>query len=212
MSSNPQGIAMQTPLPGFIRFGREICGDLAQAERREWWLTNGLGAFAAGTIAGTLTRRYHGLLVAPVNPPLGRHLVVAKADATLSDRSRSWPLFTNRWTSGVIEPAGHVLIESFRMEGRLPIWRFACDELRVEQRVWMQQGEHTTYAAWRLVSDVGAALGPLELRVKLLVNARDFHGTARAWDFNPMIETEGARLRVTHANWFSVHLAARGGH
>ena len=58
------------PMPRLIRFGREICGDLAQAERREWWLANGLGGYAAGTIAGTLTRRYHGLLVAPVQPPL----------------------------------------------------------------------------------------------------------------------------------------------
>ncbi|MEO8164981.1 MAG: glycogen debranching enzyme N-terminal domain-containing protein, partial [Betaproteobacteria bacterium] len=52
--------------PPLIRFGREICGDLAQAERREWWLANGRGAYAAGTIAGAITRRYHGLLVAPV--------------------------------------------------------------------------------------------------------------------------------------------------
>ena len=54
-----------------IRFGRAICGDLQQAERREWWLANGLGAYAAGTMAGSLTRRYHGLLIAPVEAPLG---------------------------------------------------------------------------------------------------------------------------------------------
>ena len=80
------------PLPEFIRFGREICGDLAQAERREWWLANGLGGYAAGTIAGSLTRRYHGLLIAPVNPPLGRHLVFAKAEAVLHDGEREWEL------------------------------------------------------------------------------------------------------------------------
>ena len=74
---------MSDTLPDFIRFGRAICGDLGQAERREWWLGNGLGAYAAGTIAGTLTRRYHGLLIAPVEPPLGRWLVFSKADATL---------------------------------------------------------------------------------------------------------------------------------
>ena len=80
-----------------IRFGRAICGDLEQAERREWWLANGLGGYAGGTIAGSLTRRYHGLLIAPVDPPLGRRLVWAKADAELVDGEHNWPLFTNRW-------------------------------------------------------------------------------------------------------------------
>src|ERR671926_1663490 len=89
-----------------IGFGRAVCGDLVQAERREWWLANGLGAYAAGTIAGTLTRRYHGLLVAPVDPPLGRALLLAKADAVLLDGDHAWPLFTNRWASGAVEPRG----------------------------------------------------------------------------------------------------------
>ena len=72
-------------VPCPIRFGRAICGDLRQAERREWWIANGLGGYAGGTIAGSLTRRYHGLLIAPVASPLGRRLIFAKADATLTD-------------------------------------------------------------------------------------------------------------------------------
>jgi len=202
---------VETKLPDLIRFGREICGDLAQAERREWWLSNGLGGYAAGTIAGTLTRRYHGLLVAPVNPPLGRHLVVAKADATLTDGEREWPLFTNRWGGGIIAPAGYLEIESFQLDGRIPVWRFACGELRIESRVWMEHGENTTYVGWRLLPGGALPAGPLSLRVRLLVNARDFHGAARPWDFNPMIEAEGGHMRVAHPNWFTLHLKARGG-
>jgi len=97
--------------PAFIRFGRETCGDLTQAERREWWLSNGLGAYAAGTIAGTLIRRYHGLLIAPLEAPLGRSLVFAKADAWLETGDQSFPLFSNRWLDDVIDPSGHNHIE-----------------------------------------------------------------------------------------------------
>ena len=57
-----------------LDFGREVCGDLAIAEKREWLVTNGIGGFASGTIAGMLTRRYHGLLMAALQPPLGRTL------------------------------------------------------------------------------------------------------------------------------------------
>jgi 4-alpha-glucanotransferase len=202
---------MTTKLPELIRFGREICGDLVQAERREWWLSNGLGGYAAGTIAGTLTRRYHGLLVAPVNPPLGRHLVVAKADATLHDGEREWPLYSNRWGGGTVDPAGHLNVESFHLDGRIPVWRYACGELRVESRVWMEHGENTTYVGWRLLRGGALPPGPLPLRVRLLVNARDFHGAARPWDFNPMIEAEGGHMRVAHPNWFTLHLKSRGG-
>lgn len=50
-------------------FGREICGDRNLAQSREWLVTNGIGGYASGTVAGMLTRRYHGLLVAALNPP-----------------------------------------------------------------------------------------------------------------------------------------------
>ena len=202
---------METKLPELIRFGRDICGDLPQAERREWWLSNGLGGYAAGTVAGTLTRRYHGLLVAPVTPPLGRHLVVAKADATLTDGERTWPLFTNRWSDGAVAPAGYLDLESFQLDGRIPVWRYACGDLRVESRVWMEYGDNTTYMAWRLAPGSTMQEREVTLAVKLLVNSRDFHGSAQPWSFNPVIEANGAEMRVTHPNWFSFYLKARGG-
>jgi glycogen debranching enzyme len=40
--------------------------------RREWLVTNGLGGYASGTVAGVVTRRYHGLLIASLPAPLGR--------------------------------------------------------------------------------------------------------------------------------------------
>ncbi|MEO8627343.1 MAG: amylo-alpha-1,6-glucosidase, partial [Betaproteobacteria bacterium] len=202
---------METKLPGLIRFGREVCGDLAQAERREWWLANGLGGYAAGTLAGTLTRRYHGLLIAPVQPPLGRHVVMAKADATLISGQRSWPLHSNRWSGAAIDPAGYANIETFELDGRIPAWRYACDELRIESRIWMEHGENTTYVGWRLAADSPVPAQPPLIRVKLLANARDFHGSAKPWDFNPVIEGSGPELRVMHPNWFTLHIKARGG-
>src|SRR5438132_408579 len=120
-----------------IRFGPETCGDLAAAERREWWIGNGRGAYAAGTVALTLTRRYHGLLIAPIDPPLGRALVFAKADAELVIGERHIPLFANGWGSGTIAPEGHRAIESFHLDGSGPVWQFAVGDCRIQQRIWL---------------------------------------------------------------------------
>ncbi len=176
--------------PSFIRFGRETCGELAQAERREWWLSNGLGGYAAGTVAGTLTRRYHGLLIAPLDAPLGRSLVFAKADAWLEMEGRSLPLFSNRWPDHVIDPSGYNHIEAFWLDGRMPVWRFAFGDLKLEQRLWMEPGANTVYLSYRPDFPKGQKR-TLRLRIRLLVNARDHHGNSEPWRFNPVIEPHG---------------------
>ena len=195
-------------LPELIQFGRAVCGDLAQAERREWWLANGLGGYAAGNIAHSLTRRYHGLLIAPIDPPLGRRLVCAKADAILYDGARAYPLYTNRWASGAVEPAGHVHIASYSQRGGVACWRYAIGDILLEQRIWMEPKQHTTYVAWRLVH---ALHRPLRLEAELLVNARDHHSQTRPGEFKPVIESDGASLRVCHPNSFTLHVHACSG-
>jgi len=107
-----------------IRFGRAICNDLVQAERREWWLSNGCGGYAAGTIAGTLTRRYHGLLVAALDKPVGRRMRFSKADATAVVDGHAFALYGNRWGSGAIVPEGYANIEQFELDNGTPAWRY----------------------------------------------------------------------------------------
>jgi len=197
-------------IPAMIRFGRAICGDLHEAERREWWLANGLGAYAAGTIAGSLTRRYHGLLTAPVEAPLGRRLIWAKADAELVDGEQSWPLFTNRWSGGAIGPAGHVHIESFHLDGSIPVWLFAIGLTRVEARIWLEPNSNTTYVAWRLLPGLDAPLRPLSLRVRLIVNDRDHHSQTTTGTLDPLLEADGTGLRVHQRDFTVTFRACRG--
>ncbi len=154
-----------------IEFGREICGSLELSESREWLVTNGIGGYASGTVAGMLTRRYHGLLVAALDPPLGRTLLLAKLDETALYDGWEYPLYSNRWTHGAIEPHGYLHIESFSLEGTIPTWRFACGDAILEKRIWMQQGANATYIRYTLQR----ASFAIELKFKALVNYRDYH-------------------------------------
>ena len=175
-----------------IEFARELCGRLPEAERREWLVTNGIGGFAMGAVAGSLTRRYHGLLVAALEPPLGRTLLLAKLDEIATYDDHNYPLFANRWANGAVEPHGYRYLESFRLEGATPVWSYAMGDALLEKRVWMQEGANTTYIQYRLVR--GAS--PLTLTAKALVNYRDFHGTTRPGDWRMQVHKVSDGLRI----------------
>ena len=109
-----------------LAWGREICGELPLAESREWLCTNGIGGFASGTVPGVLTRRYHGLLVAALKPPLGRTLLVTKVDERVEYAGLARSLGVNRWADGTVDPSGHADLEAFRLDGTTPVWTYAC--------------------------------------------------------------------------------------
>jgi predicted glycogen debranching enzyme len=154
-----------------IELDRQICNHQSEAESREWLVTNGLGSYAAGTVSGILTRRYHGLLVAALNPPVERTLLVAKLDETVEYADQVYELSANRLTDGLINPQGFRYIEHFHLEGTTPVWTFVFDDARLEKRIWMQPGENTTYVRYDFVQ----GSEPLALVLDAMVNHRDHH-------------------------------------
>jgi predicted glycogen debranching enzyme len=154
-----------------LTFGREICNHLSIAESREWLVTNGIGGYASGTIAGVLTRRYHGLLMAALKPPVARYLLLTKLDESVSYNGELYELFTNRWSGKIVTPQGYVNIESFYLDGNLPVWNYAFADGILEKRVWMEYGENTTYIRYYFKR----GCQDLHLSLKALVNYRDYH-------------------------------------
>ncbi|MCW5864961.1 MAG: amylo-alpha-1,6-glucosidase [Anaerolineae bacterium] len=182
-----------------IDFGREVCGDLATATRREWLVTNGIGGFASGTVANALSRRYHGLLTAALQPPLGRTLLLTKLDETAEydgvypDSGRLTPLYVNRWEDGTVEGNGHHALNRFHLEGTTPVWTYAIANALLEKRVWMQPGANTTTVQYHLTR----ATGPLALTIKALANYRDYHSTTIVNDWSPLVEPVARGVGIT---------------
>ncbi|MEM7770335.1 MAG: glycogen debranching enzyme N-terminal domain-containing protein, partial [Cyanobacteria bacterium P01_A01_bin.37] len=166
-----------------LQFGREICGDLHAAEQREWLITNGIGGYACGTVPGVLTRHYHGVLIAALDPPVGRMLMVAKLDESAIYRNQIYSLCTNRWADGIVNPEGHHYLEQFYLDGTIPTWRYVFSDAVLTKQVWMEQGENTTYTRYTLNRGKGSIL----LNLKALVNYRNHHGglTLGNWAIEP---------------------------
>ncbi|GAB4369215.1 MAG: amylo-alpha-1,6-glucosidase [Deltaproteobacteria bacterium] len=176
-----------------IELGRDLCSDLSVSGRREWLVTNGIGGYASGTVSGVLTRRYHGLLVAALKPPLGRTLLVAKIAERATYRGRLVPLGADRWASGAVDPKGFLLLDRFHLEGTTPVWTYALGDAILSKRIWMEPGVNTTYVRY----DLERSGGPVALELEALVNYRNYHGGTRAGEWTMAVDPVPGGVRVT---------------
>jgi predicted glycogen debranching enzyme len=132
---------------------------------REWLVTNGLGGYAAGTVAGVQTRRYHGLLVAALPAPLGRMLVLGQLSEVV------------RFPDGLIVRLGGERrvgdgpnlpglnhLAEFRLEAGLPIWRYLVEGWLMEKRLFMAHLQNTVHVLYRVLS-AGDRRGPVRVEM-----------------------------------------------
>lgn len=156
-----------------MRIGREVCGDAEAACKLEWLETNGLGGFASSTVIGLNTRRYHGLLTAATEPPVGRMLLLSKLEETVAIGGRRYELGSNRYP-GTIHPEGYRYLREFRLDP-FPVWVFEVEGVTIEKRVFMVHGENTTVLEYE-------CLGAAELELRPLLAFRDYHATTHRND------------------------------
>ena len=152
-----------------IKLPDDVVTDLRAATAREWLVTNGLGGFAAGTVSGVATRRYHGLLVAALAPPRGRHVVVSHLDESLMVRGRTTPLSAHAFPD-IVHPAGWRHVAAFALDP-LPVWTLRAGGATLERSVFMLRGSNTTVVRYTLRESPGAAL----LTLRPFGAFRDFH-------------------------------------
>src|SRR5260370_17713317 len=118
-----------------------------------------------------MSRRYHGLRIDAIQPPVWRTHLVASRDETVRYGSEGFALATHRWASGAVEPKGFQHIEEFHLDGMTPVWTYALADARLEKRVWMQQRANTTYVQYTLTQ----GSDPLHIDLNTLVNSPHLH-------------------------------------
>lgn len=172
-----------------ILIGKDICRDLDQAIHREWLETNGIGGFASSTIIGLNTRRYHGLLVPALNPPLGRIVALSKFEETLTlSNGNTFDLSSNNYY-GAIHPHGYRYLEHVQF-APLPTFTYQLNDVVFEKQVFMIHGQNATIITY------GPLEEPATLTLRPLVAFRDYHHITRQNHFlNPHVDIEPNHIR-----------------
>ena len=177
----------------FVRLDTALCTRLDESETREWLLSDGLGGYAAGTVAGSPTRRYHGLLLAATNPPAGRTLLVHSVHERIMLGERTIELDSNRWADGSISPRGFEHLSCFELEGRTPTWTWEIEGTRLQRRIAISRG--SLEIRWSLAGGDH----PIHFQYALLVSNRSHHALLHApASGDPETTIEGQKASV---NW-----------
>lgn len=142
--------------------------NIAKSLKLEWLVTNGIGGYASSTISGANTRRYHGLLVASLNPPVKRMVMVSKVEETIVSADENIELASNQYP-GTIYPDGFRHIESFEREP-LPRTVFSSNGNRLSKTVFMIHGFNTIVLEYE---NIGSKAFRLQLVPFFLY--RDYH-------------------------------------
>ncbi len=149
------------------------CKDYSKSSRLEWLETNGLGSFASGTVSGANTRRYHGLLVASLHPPVDRFVTLSKLEETFGVDDQRFELSANQFPL-TVSPNGYSLIQEFRLSP-FPRWTYNLNGLLLQKSVFMVHGENTTVMRYQLLNP-GDRFAVLAVRP--FVAFRDYHSLA----------------------------------
>lgn len=158
------------------QFDSSTLNDFQKCSRLEWLEANGIGGYASGTVSGAHTRRYHGLLVAAMHPPVGRTVVVSKLDETIILGEHRFELGANQY-SGAVHPEGYTYLTGFERD-LFPEFYYQAGGIEIKKTIACVHGENTTVVMYEIVK----AKKKFKLELLPLYACRDFHSMAHAND------------------------------
>ena len=141
---------------------------LENAISKEWIITNGIGGYASSTIIGANTRKYHGLLVAPLLPPALRHVILSKLDEAIITEGKTIPLYTNLCKKYISDGYKHQT--SFEKDV-IPTFEFNVNGINIKKQIVMEYEENTVCILYTIKNSGSRAT----LTLSPVMNFRDFH-------------------------------------
>lgn len=183
-----------------MRFTKEDL-NIENGLEKEWLITNGLGGFASSTIIGANTRKYHGLLIAPLTPPARRFLILSKVDESIQIGENKYDLYTNVGENYISQ--GYKYQESFEKQ-YFPTYKYKIENVEISKTICMEKGKEVIGVYYKIKN----SNKPSKLTIAPIVNFRDFHtmSTNHIFDVKQIINGTKVKLVIDGKANFPVYL------
>ena len=169
--------------------------------KKEWLITNGLGGFASSTIIGANTRKYHGLLIAPLTPPARRYLILSKVDESIQIGENKYDLYTNVGENYISQ--GYKYQEKFEKDN-FPVYTYKVEDVQISKTICMEQGREMVGVYYKIKNSNKIS----KLTLAPIVNFRDFHtmSTDHIFDVRQQINGTKVKLVIDGKSDFPVYM------
>lgn len=175
--------------------------NLEEGLKKEWLITNGIGGYSSSTIIGCNTRKYHGLLIAPLTPPARRFLILSKVDEGVEINGKVIPLYTNMSKNYISE--GYKNLDSFEKD-YFPIFTYKVKDIEIKKIICMEYGKNTVCIYYKIKNGKQDA----KLTLAPIVNYRDFHtmSTNHVYTVQQNIKDKKVKLIIDNNNQTPVYM------
>ena len=183
--------------------------ELKSGLTKEWLITNGIGGFASQTVLGINTRKYHGLLVAPLVPPSRRYVVLSKLDESIKTADKEEILYSNVCKNYISE--GYKKLEKFE-KIYYPIFNYETESgIIIKKQIAMVYGKNIV-CVYYTVDNTKNNQKAL-MKIAPIMNFRDFHcmSTEHEYKVDQKIKENKIRIVVDDNKTTPVYLYSKEG-
>jgi len=163
-----------------ITLSSEVLSRFSEAVQKEWIITNGLGGFSSSTVLGLNTRKYHGLLVAALNPPGERTVCLSKLDEDVLIGENIYRLGANEF-HGTIYPQGYQYLKEFSISP-FPTFTYQIPNLTIKKTLFMPQQKNLVISLYTVSNE---NMSNAKIRIYPMMTCRHFHTVVDPWK-NPL--------------------------
>jgi predicted glycogen debranching enzyme len=163
-----------------IAFNQEALSLFGEALGKEWLITNGLGGYASSTVLGINTRKYHGLLVAALNPPGERTVCLSKLDEDFIIGNDVYRLGSNEFETSIY-PQGYKYQTHFSASP-FPTYTYRAGEVELTKTVFLMKNKNAASVIYKAANP---HIKEGKIRIYPMLTCRHFHTTVHR-GINPL--------------------------
>jgi predicted glycogen debranching enzyme len=160
----------------YLKFDKLQLVNLEYSLKKEYIRSNRSGSYSSSTIVGCNTRKYHGLLVCPIDEIDGeKHVILSSLDLTVIQHDAEFNLGIHKFPDDIYFPRGHKYVREFEIE-KVPRIHYRVGGVIVRRETVLIANEEQIILKYTLED----AHSPTIFRFKPFLAFRNFHSLSKA--------------------------------